>query len=254
MLRGLYTAASGMISHMLETDTLANNLANVSTTGFKKSSVSFQSFPEMMIHKIQAGGIDKTLGNLSTGLKVQGTHINFQSGMVRQTGNPLDVAMEGDGFFTLKLGNGQEAYTRDGSFTINGRGELCTHDGRTVMGSQGTIPIPPTGEIVINNTGDIYVNNTLVDRLKITRFQNPDSLEKLGNTTYVATPASTIATAPGDKPTRIQQGALEGSNTNAITELVRTLEGMRLYEALQKNITTHNQLLGKAVNDIAAPR
>src|SRR5579859_5294529 len=115
MLRGIYTAASGMMNEMMSTDNMANNLANASTVGYKGTSVNYQAFPEMLMRQMDGFG---SIGTLTTGDKVNSTSINFAQGQLQGTGNSLDLGMEGDGFFTLKNRLGQLLYTRDGEFTL----------------------------------------------------------------------------------------------------------------------------------------
>jgi flagellar basal-body rod protein FlgF len=256
MIRGIYTAAAGMLAQMISTDTLANNLANVSTTGFKKNQVNFQSFPELMLNRVTASGA-QAIGSMMTGSKVRSTAIDFRQGVLRDSGNPLDVAIEGNGFLTVQSENGDTAYTRNGCLTVNSQGFLTTQDGQLVMGQRGPIEIPQNGDIKINPAGEITVNNNPIDRLVITQFENQHTLEKIGNNLYNESAATRILPPPGpnDPPGfKIHQGRVEGSNTNPVTEMVNSITGLRMYEALQKNIHLHNEALGKAVNDVGMYR
>jgi flagellar basal-body rod protein FlgG len=259
MIRGIYTAAAGMMANMIETDTLADNLANVNTTGFKRRGVTFQTFPEMLLKRVQSGAEGSQdsdnaaeVGKLATGSQVRGTVIQFQQGGMIQTGNPVDLALEGDGFFAVSLPNGETAYTRAGNFTLNAAGEITTMEGNPVQGEGGgPITIPAGKTFTVNSEGAVVVDNNPIDKLKITRFENNATLEKLGLTLFKATPASQeIPLGSDKKQTLVHQGMLETSNANAVTEMIHSLAGLRTYETLEKNIKMHNDMLGKAVNEV----
>lgn len=263
MIRGLYTAASGMLSTLLANDTLASNLANSDTVGFKKNRVSFQSFPDLMLQKSTIGGAEN-IGSISSGSRIKETKIDFLQGSLYNTGNSFDMALEGPGFFTIqsKTDPNKTFYTRSGHFTINPDGFLTTVTGDYVMGNLGKIQTkqdPPP--YVINDYGDLtsYPNgNTsqparVVDRMKITRFENDEYLMKASDTMFEQTPYTKELPEPGTHegtPYKIHQGMLEHSNTNVVSELVNSISGMRLYEALQKNIHMQNETVGKAVNEL----
>ena len=257
MIRGLYTAASGMISTMMGNDTVANNIANLNTTGFKRNQYNVQSFPEMLISKMSDNG-KEAMGSISTGSKVRDTRIDFEQGALTQTGNTFDIALKGDGFFTLKSPTGEESYTRAGMFTVNQDGYLTTTRGDFVQGELGNILLSlDEGPFSISEKGVLTAKDRVVDTLKITRFEDNGTLVKVGKTSFGKSEI-TYELPPAKQGEfsgyTIHQGMLEQSNTNAISELVRSIEGMRLYEALQKNIQMQNQATGKAVNDVGRYR
>lgn len=258
MLRGLYTAASGMLSTLVATDTLANNLANVSTVGYKNSKVNFQGFRDMMIQRMSAQGGNAQIGSVATGSKVQGTYVDYNPGAITKTGNTFDMAMEGDGFFTVKTANGDTNYTRAGNFTINEEGYITTVNGEFVQGKLGNILLNlDQGPFQINTKGEILARGKMIDQLKITRFADNQTLSKVGDNRYAASAVSDMLPEPADDQAlgyTIHQGALEQSNVNPVTELVNNIQGMRLYEALQRNIGMHNETLGKAVNEVGRYR
>ncbi len=257
MIKGLYTAAAGMLSTMIQTDTLANNLANVNTSGFKKNGVNFQSFPELLMKKMDKRGA-QDIGSMMTGSKVRSTAVNFDQGGIRQTGNSLDVAIQGDGFFTVQDGQGNTFYTRNGSFTLSREGILSTLDGKAVVGEGGTIYIPPDAtDLKITEEGLIASGTQIFGRLKVTRFVDNGVLEKVGDTTFQPSDPGAILDEPGVDEAlgyKLFQGSIETSNVNVVAELVNNISGMRLYESLQKNIQMHNQTLGKAVNEVGRYR
>ena len=254
MLRGLYTAASGMLTNMISTDTMANNLANVNTIGFKKNAVNFQSFSNMLLKQINMNGV-KPVGEISTGSKLVSTAVQFAQGGLYQTGNPLDAAIDGKGFFTVKTLSGETMYTRNGAFTINREGFLTTQDGHLVQGEGGNIQIPQGQLLQIDDRGQILADAQPIGKLAVASFENDQNLVKVGDNFFKAGPQTQplAAGSPGASY-RVHGGALEQSNTNAIQELVNSITGLRLYESLQKNIQTHNEILGKAVNEVGRYR
>jgi flagellar basal-body rod protein FlgF len=254
MLKGLYTAAAGMLATSMATDTLAVNLANINTVGYKGSKMNFQTFAEMMINKIDAQG-QQPIGSIMTGSKVFESFVNYKPGAVHETGNPFDVALSGDGFFAVKSGDGKPFYTRAGNFTIDGQGFLTTMNGEYVQGKLGNIQLNlDEGPFAISPKGEITGKGRIIDQLQVTRFTDNQSLEKVSDNLYQEGPNSkkmpdpTATGAPAGF--KVLQGALEESNVSPVSELISNIEGLRLYEALQKNIHMHNEALGKAVNDV----
>lgn len=261
MLRGLYTAAAGMISNMIASDTIANNLANVTTVGYKRNAVNFQAFPQMMMQRMgdesgdtSGSGLDSQVGGIMTGSKVYSTAINFEQGQLKDTANPLDMALNGEGFFTVKTKSGQTLYTRNGEFTISPDNYLVDKQGNYVQGELGNILVPPnTANVKISPSGVITANNQVLDKLVINRFKNDNTLEKVGDSYYSESDTNQLLPQPNANdpaPYQVRQGMVELSNANPVMELVKTLEGLRVYEALQKNIHMHNETLDKAVNQV----
>lgn len=255
MLRGLYTAAAGMEAVNFSVDTLANNLANVNTVGFKGNKVNFQGFPEMLIRKIDDQG-QKPIGTIMTGSQIRQSFMDFTPGPMQQTGNPLDMAINGDGFFKVQSRtDNQTYYTRAGNFTLDEQGYLVTLNGDFVQGASGNIQVKPEdGKVEVTPKGQISGKNGVIGQVEITRFTNNQSLEKVSDNLYKTTAASEEDTGASAKPYRITQGALESSNVNPVMELVNNIQGMRLYEALQKNIHISNETLDKAVNEVGKYR
>jgi flagellar basal-body rod protein FlgG len=254
MLRGLYTAASGMMSTITSLDAMSNNLSNIGTNGFKKSQVNFQSFPEMLIKRMSAGET-KSIGGLMTGSKLRSTAISFMQGALTPTQNPLDFAIEGDGFFTVKGGDGQNYYTRNGAFTLSPDGRLTTLDGREVQGKNGAIRLEPGEQLHLSQTGEIVTSGgRAIDTLAIVRFNDNHSLERIGDSLYKMTPESRIQPLNPGENIKVHQGQIESANVNTITELVNSIAGLRQYEALQKHIQTQNDTLGKVVNEVGRYR
>ena len=253
MLRGIFSAASGMLSQGLLSDVLADNLANVNTIGFKKTAMAFQDFGSVLVKSTQKDQQD-AVGEYSMSVKPQGTRILFQQGTLSETGNPYHAAIEGDGFFEVSIENGQKAYTRDGRFRTDEEGFLVSIDGNRLSGEQGEIQIPKNASsVIISQAGDIKIKaagkNTLdsVGRLKVVQFEDNNVLTKLGNSLYDANghpPKDTLENV------QVVQGVLEQSNINPVRELVDSMMGLRAYEMLQKSINMQNDTLGKAVNEV----
>lgn len=256
MLRGLYTAAAGMLSVQMANDTLATNLSNLSTIGYKSNMVNYQSFPEMLMNRVSKQG-NTRVGSIMTGSQIYETFTQYKQGQVTTTGNTFDMAIEGGGFFTVKSSSGQLYYTRAGNFTISEDGFVTTLNGHRVQGELGDIQVNlDDGSFQINQRGELTSKNRFIDRFKIARFVDDQALDKLGDNLYA--PSSAARQEPqapnGPLGYKIHQGMLELSNVNPVMELVNNIQGLRLYESLQKNIHMHNETLQKAVNEVGRYR
>jgi flagellar basal-body rod protein FlgG len=278
MIRGLYTGASGMVVQMHRLDAISNNLANVDLNGYKRDTAINKAFPEILLRRMNddgmfvfpLGSIDTTpiVGKLGTGAELNEVFTAFTQGSLKQTENPFDLALEGQGFLTVLLPDG-ERYTRNGSFLLNDEGFLVTKRGEFVMGENGPIKIKKNN-FVIDQDGVIYQNSTFagderrlvsleenewenlerVDRLKIVDFDRPRYLKKMGDSFWRDTEESGPAQiAVGDGRPKVRQGFLESSNVNVVTEMVQMIEVQRTYEANQKMIQTQDSLLGRLINE-----
>lgn len=252
MIKGIYTAASGMINLLEANDNLANNLANVNTAGFKEGVSIFQSFPEMLIEKMSGGNGSQQLGKLSSGSHLASINFDFKQGSLKETGNKLDFALEGKGFFALDEANGERSYTRNGSFTIDQAGFLCTQEGHRVVGmidnNERHIQIDPlTKDIAVDSHGNIQADGQPIGRLKIVEFENTKELARKGSSLY-----EHVGNLPPQEVAlpMVHQGHIEQSNSNAIRTMVKTIEGMRRYEMLGKVILTTGQTLEKATTQL----
>ena len=179
MVKGLYTAYTGMINEQNRMDVLTNNLANASTVGFKKEGATSQSFDDVLALKIKDttyAGNAKPLGYMSMGVKIGENYTDYSQGSVRETGNTYDIALSGTGFFSVeftnKAGQTSTKYTRDGGFTLNKEGYLVTKDGDFVLGRNGRIKLDPLQPSSIDKNGNIYQNDRLVATLNITDFED----------------------------------------------------------------------------------
>ncbi len=263
MVKGLYTAYTGMIEEMRRMDVMTNNLANAGTTGFKKEGAVNQSFDDQLAIKIKDTSEifpAKRLGDVNLGVKVGETYRDFSQGSFDVTDNPFDVALDGQGFFAIefrsKTGETSVKYTRDGSFTMNRDGYLMTKDGDYVLNANGAangvggeanyVRVDPNQEVVIDSLGVVYQNDIAVAQIGVVDFENYDYLEKYGENLFDVVPGGQIIASDA----RVEQGCLEMSNVNIVTEMVDMITITRAYEANQKIITTIDETLDKAVNTV----
>lgn len=255
MIRALFTAATGMTAQQLNVDTIANNLANVNTTGFKKSRVSFQ---DLIYETIQPPGAENNAGTtipvgLQVGHGVRPSAISklFTPGAAIQTGQPLDLYIEGDGFFQIELPDGTTAYTRDGAFRINQDGAILTADGFTL---EPQINIPTDAEqIFISTDGNVSArvpgqnSPQPLGQLQLVRFPNAPGLDaRLGRNLLLETEASGPPNqgTPGlDGIGTVAQGFLENSNVQVVEEILNLIIAQRAYEANSRVITTSDEML-----------
>jgi flagellar basal-body rod protein FlgG len=258
MIRALWTAASGMEAQQMNLDVIANNLANVNTSGFKKSNLQFA---EMMYDTNEAPGASSTQSSTTPtgaqvgyGSKAVATERNFTQGNLQQTGNTFDVGIQGQGFYKVTLPDGTNAYTRDGSFIVNADGQLVTNQGYLVTGV-GQIS-PQATNITIGSDGTIsaIVNAAAVkiSPITISNFPNPQGLNSLGSNLYQETAASGNA-VDGQTPGQnglgtLAQGYVETSNVQVVEEMVNMIEAQRAYEINSKAIQTADQMMGMANN------
>lgn len=252
MIRGLYTAATGMITQYKKMDTISNNLANINTTGYKQDGVVTEAFPQILTKKVNDStdvSSARSIGKMSLGTTVNRVYTNHEQGSFQETDEPLNAALQGQGFFTVQVegenGQAEERYTRDGSFQLSPKGTLLTNDGKTVLGNQGSIQISGK-DINIDKEGRIFADNIYIDTLQITNFEDLSTLRKIGDNLY----ASTDESVKSDFTGQVQQGFLEASNVNSVKEMVEMINIMRTYEANQKVLQTEDQALGKAVNEV----
>ncbi len=256
MLRALYSSAAGMESQQLNLDVIANNLANVNTTGFKKSKIEFQ---DLLYQTTRAAGSEQGAGNqLPTGLQVGNgsrpvaTSRIFTTGELTQTGERLDVAISGDGFFEVQMPDGTRAYTRDGALKTASDGRITTSDGLVVTGFQ---PVPPgTTSINIAANGEVTYNGANGPtnfRVQLTRFNNPAGLQAAGNNLYLETTASGTPEMgnPGENGFgQLNQGYLEMSNVKVVEEMVNLIIAQRAYEVNAKAVQASDEMMQESNN------
>lgn len=256
MMRSLWTSKTGMESQQTQLDVISHNLANVSTSGFKRGRAVFEDLMYQNLRQPGANSTDQT--TLPTGLQVGlgaravATSRNFSQGSLQQSSNPFDMAVLGSGFFQVQMPDGTTAYTRDGSFQVNANGQLVTNEGMTVQPGI-TIPANATS-VTIGSDGTVSVmlpaqaTAQTVGQIQTASFVNPAGLESKGQNLYVETAASGTATAgtPGQNGLgSIRQGFLETSNVNVVEELIGMIQTQRAYEMNSKAIQTADQMLAR---------
>jgi flagellar basal-body rod protein FlgG len=255
MLRALYTAASGMVAQQLNLDNIANNLANSSTNGFYGRRLQFSDLVYQNIvmpgaaatqQTTVAAGLQVGLGTMPRASEVVQTQGNFTS-----TGNPLDLAIQGLGFFQVTLPDGSIAYTRSGSFHLDAQGNIVTADGNplqpniTIPANATTITVGSDGTVSVTESGQTAAQQ--VGSIQLAMFPNPGGLNSVGNNLFLATTASgdPIVGAPGaaEGLGTLQQGMLEQSNVDIVSEFVNLIVAQRAYESNAKVVTSADQML-----------
>jgi flagellar basal-body rod protein FlgG len=254
-MRALDTAATGMAAMDLQVQVIAGNIANMSTTGFKSQRAEFQDLIYEHIQRIGAQASDQ--GNilpvgidLGSGVKTVGTPRLMTQGTLAQTGNPLDVAIQGNGWFKIQLPDGTYNYTRDGSFQMDAQGRIVTAEGNIV---QPTITIPPNSTgLTVNQQGQVSVTlpnsttSSILGQFTISTFTNDAGLQANGNNLFSATPASGTpqdGLAGTNSAGTLLQGSLEQSNVEAVTEISNLIAAQRAYEMNSKVITAADEML-----------
>ncbi|HVA26177.1 MAG TPA: flagellar hook-basal body protein [Chloroflexota bacterium] len=268
MIRGLYTAASSMLAQMRREEVVTNNLANVNTVGFRADDAELKAFPLMFVQRLFDGNRDANgnvlpsteVGGLNTGLMVDQVTTSFREGSVRETHSPLDMAIRATAgptsppaFFAVQTPTGTE-FTRAGSFSRNANGELVTNQGYRVLGAGGApivLPASQDSEVRVQPNGAIFVNNQQAGQLQIVTFANPVALDKPGNTLFAQNVRSGPPTPAAPADFAIQDHALELSNVDPVRSMAEMMDTMRVYEMNQKMVQTQDEVLAKAVNDIA---
>lgn len=257
MVRGLFTAYTGMLNQQYRLDTITNNLANAATTGYKREGATSRAFDDVLGVKIKDSSVSyviQEIGNMNLGVKIGENYTDYKQGSFKETGNTYDLALAGNGFFAVSFTNknGEEMtkYTRDGSFTTDVDGVLRTKDGDYVLNDGGgriTIPTD-AADVVVDEMGNIYADGDLVDTLGITDFENYDYLEKYGENMY--TPVEGAEEI--ESVAAVRQGYLEMSNINAVSEMVEMIAITRAFEANQKAVQTADSMIEKSVNTVGS--
>ena len=285
MLRGIYTSATGMIMSQNKMDVIANNLANVNTTGFKSDEAIFKSFPEMLLQRTREDGLGwnpmgsfdlaPIVGKLGTGVELNETFTRFQQGALKHTGSSFDLTLDdrgnkSPGFFVVLTDRG-ERLSKSGSFVLDKKGNLVTPQGFPLMGENGPIQIA-RWNFVVRENGEVWINRkignnptaganetfnrwenpVLLDKIKIRSVEFPRELKKIGDSFYVDTPESGPPVPFQDiRAPKVLQGYLEASNVNIVRQMVKMIEVQRNYEANQKSVVTQDNLTGKLINEVA---
>jgi flagellar basal-body rod protein FlgG len=250
----LRAAASGMRAQQTRQEVIASNLANVNTTGYKRSRASFEDLLYQTVTgpQVIGGPAANSLPavQVGRGVRLASVQKDHAQGSIETTQNPLDIAIEGDGFLQVQLPSGQVAYTRDGKMQLSDQGVLVTAEGnpflpniRIPQGSSG-FSVGPSGIVSVLRNGGAVPEE--LGRIELARFTNPAGLLAMGQNMYSATPASgePMVSFPQDEGTgRLMQGSLEMSNVEVVTEMVDMITTMRAYELTSKSIKTSDDML-----------
>ena len=257
MLRALYSAAAGMQSQQMNLDVISNNLANANTTGYKATKLQFQ---DLLYENIKEAGSQQGGGNmLPSSLQIgQGsvpvaTERSFTQGDLTQTGNNLDLAIQGQGFFQVQMPDGTLAYTRDGSFKTDSQGRIVTSDGYPVQGGFSPVPAGTTGITITASGAATYTtaSGSTNFQIQTARFTNPGGLDAVGHNLYEETPASGTAelgTPATNGFGEIEQGSLELSNVSVVQEMVNLIMAQRAYEVNSKAVQAADEMLQESNN------
>ncbi|MDR0668546.1 MAG: flagellar basal-body rod protein FlgF [Treponema sp.] len=279
MIRGWYTGASGMRAQQWRLDAVANNLANIDTDGYKRDVAAFKAFPELLLRRTDDDGVYRhpfgsadaapIMGRLGTGVELNELYTTFEQGALKETQSDFDIALDGQGFFTVDTPWG-ERYTRNGSFQLGKEGYLETKEGYPVLGEQGPIRVKANNfqvdkegrvwinaayaddpNLMISRENNIWEETALLDTLKIVDFAKERHLKKQGSSLYRETDESGPAMiAEESRRPRVVQGFTEASNVEPVTEMVRMIEVNRAYEANQKTIQSGDTMLGTLINQV----
>ncbi|MBF0442383.1 MAG: flagellar hook-basal body protein [Oligoflexales bacterium] len=261
MLKNIYTPLSGAIAQERAMDIIANNLANLNTVGFKGDNVTFTLLePEPYRnykspippanYKVDFGELTPFHGNDMAYVGIAGMERDNQQGPALITHNPLDLMIEGEGYFAVQTDQGRR-FTRAGNLSLNSEGALVTASGHPILGEKGVVYLR-SKQFEVNTKGEIYQDNQLVDRIRMYSFANEDAVERVGNN-YLYFGGSDKDLVSVANPA-IRQGFLEGSNVNAIKNLTAMIIAHRSYEAYQKAVSNYDKMMDKSSNTIGAVR
>ncbi len=259
-MRSLSIGASGMYAQQMNVEVISNNIANMSTTGYKRQRAEFQDLLYQNIRRPGAsssdvGTIMPSGLQLGAGVKIDNISRIHSQGSLDITDNQLDVAINGDGFFQVEMPDGSTAYTRDGTFGVNGDGEVVTKEGFrliptfTIPNNATKITINPSGEVFVKIDGQIEEQN--LGQINLARFINPSGLDAIGKNLLLETTASgsPLTGIPAEEGYgALEQGSLELSNVNIVSEMTKMITAQRAYEMNSKVIKTSDEMMGTTTN------
>lgn len=259
MLRGLYTAHTGLRNEQNRMDILTNNLANASTVGFKKEGSTSQAFRDVLAVKVKDSSVGlwnvQPIGLNRLGVKIGENYTDYSQGSFRITDNTYDLALSGSGFFALEYTNSagetSTKYTRAGDFTLTQEGYLVNNDGMYVLDTRNRrIQLNTLVDSTIDETGTIYQEGEAVAQIQVADFEDYDYLEKYGDTFFQPKEGA----SPIDGTAEVKSGVLEMSNMSVVTEMVNMISVTRAYETNQKIVQTYDESLDIAVNQLGRLR
>ncbi len=244
MVKGLYTASEGMKANLRKQEIHSNNLANVNTTGFKKSELFTRAYLDYVNNDINQPFVNDEH-------TIDEVVVDFTPGPLVSTGNNLDVAVDGKAFFSVLSNDGAVSYTRNGAFTIDVDGHLSTLTGDKLIGETGR-PIEVNGKsVLIADDGNVIVDGNTINRLRMVEFDEPYNLIKKGSHLYAPSDTTEIRSP---ETVKLRQGHLEGANVNTVESMVKMIASFRNYEADERALQASDQTLNKAVNEVGRIR
>jgi len=263
MIRGLYTSAAGMDVQQAKMESIANNLANASTPGYKKEDIkAIKSFPDILL--IQQGGLQRkagwplpssppVIGTTQMGALVAGTTVDYSEGAVQETGKATDIFLKGPGFFAVNVPVQEDpariGYTRNGAFNLDAEGYLVVNGGYRVLGEAGPVRVD-SADFKVASDGTIAAGDVEIGRLRLVEFNDLNGLQKESDGIFV----DAQGTGQPAGATTVQQGFLEKSNVNVVQEMTDLVALLRTYETNQRLIQSQDELLAKAVNQVGSLR
>jgi len=242
MNSGMYAALSGNLAAVKRMDVITNNLANVNTPGYKRDKMSFES---MLAGTANPPAVPQG-STADPILQKENVYVDYTTGSISQTGNPLDFSIDGEGFFTVTTPNGP-AYTRQGNFRLSVDGTIVTADGYPLTGQAGPIRVAG-GKVEIDAQGQVMVDGEPAGTISVVDFPKPYQLNKIGSALFV--PVDPQVTPQATTASRVTQGQLEGSNVDSIGEMMAMIETNRYFEACAKVVRNYDDIAAKAANDL----
>lgn len=250
MIRGIYTAAAGMVAAMRRMELVTNDLSNVQTPGYKADRSAATSYFERLIARVQNGQVLEQIGPLALADAAIEPELDRSQGALQTTGRDLDFALAGPGFFSISTPAGVR-FTRDGGFTRDAQGQLVTASGHFVLGPGGERLVVPPGQLSASPDGTLLVDGATVGQLGLVEFGAEVELVRQGDNSFT-TRDPAAATSPPTQ-TSLVQGQIEASNVDLAATMATSLQLQRAYEASQRMIQSQDSLTGQAVNEIARP-
>jgi len=257
----IYVAASGALVQESRLEVLSNNLANINTTGFKEDRAVFSNYlPGDQVRitstdpNLEFTGDPETLFpylQSSTQVQFEGTQTSFDQGQLKMTGNPLDFAISGNGFFCVEDADGNTKYTRNGTFALNENGTLVTQNGLTVLGRSGNDITLESADVLVDEKGHISVDGDPIDTLKIVDFDKPHPLVKAGDTLF--SPVNDTVSEITAENFNVRHGFIELSNVNPVKIMTEMIEVHRAFESYQKIMRTMDETVSQSLNEIGSP-
>ncbi|MGV3523689.1 MAG: flagellar basal-body rod protein FlgF [Candidatus Sericytochromatia bacterium] len=268
MTRGFYSAASAMMAELDRFESISNNLANVNTRGYKRHQTVHHDFQRGFLERVNTrrqdlrlpsdGSVEtvavnerpRNIGELGTGTLAISSWTDFRNGSLQETGNPFDLALQGDGLFSVRNAQGETLYTRSGAFQRDSAGYLVTARGEQVLSMQGNpIRLANNDQIAIGEDGSLRVNGQSRERLALVSFANPQLLQNRGDNLYAAPPG----VLEQDATPLVKAGYLEQSNVDVASEMVTMISALRAYQIGQKALQSEDEMTSRLINEVGRP-